>query len=291
MHDLLIIGGGIGGITASIYAKRYGLNFALISPNVGGMLLEMSHLHNYPGFEGTTGPELANILKKQIDGIDVIRDNVIKVEKGFKVHLENGMKLKAKTLIIATGTHKKHLKLDEHRFIGKGISYCATCDAPMFTGKDVVVYGSGNSVAYSAMVVSTYAKSIKIVYTEEKMKFDAETMKKLKKKGVNFITGKKIVSLDGENFLKSVKLSDGSEIHAEGLIVNIGSLPTTEMFAKLGIKHDSNGFIKTDNNMATSVKGVFAAGDVIHKELRQLVLAASEGATASHSVYNFLNSS
>jgi thioredoxin reductase len=286
MYDLLIIGGGIAGITAAIYAKRYGMKLAVISPYLGGLLLEMNQLHNYPGYTGATGPELVEILKEQIKGIEVIKEEALKIENGFKVTLRNKT-LSAKTLIIATGTHKKHLNIDEHRFLGKGISYCATCDAPLFEGMNVLVYGDGISAAYSAIIASEHAKTIAII-SQKKLSADKAIMEKLKKKNIPLIKGK-ITSLYGKNFLEGVVLSGGKKISAQGLIVSIGSIPTTGMLSASRIKHDAKGFIKTDKNMETAVKGIFAAGDVVSKDFRQLVSAASEGAVAAHSAHKFLS--
>ncbi|MBT3304384.1 FAD-dependent oxidoreductase [Candidatus Woesearchaeota archaeon] len=290
MYDLVIVGGGIAGISAAIYAKRYDLNFVMVAKDVGGMLLEISKVHNYPAYDGKTGPEMVTELKKQISDVDVIRDQVIKIEKGFKIGLENGMKLRSKNVILATGTHKKHLKLDgEKRFLGKGISYCATCDAPMFTGKHVVVYGGGNAAAYSAMVLSPYAKSITMI-CRSKFKIDAETRKKLKKKEIKLVIGKKITKLNGENFLEEIELDDSQKIKCSGLFVNIGSVPTTEMLNGLGLKHDKQGFLKTDCLMKTSVEGVYAIGDVVSKQFRQLVTAAADGARAVNAIYTLNDS-
>ena len=289
MYDLVIIGGGIAGISAAIYAKRYDLNFVIVSKDVGGMLLEINKVHNYPAYDGKTGPEMVEELKKQISEVDIIKDQVLKIEKGFKISLENGMNLRTKNVIIATGTHKKHLKLvGEKRFLGKGISYCATCDAPMFTGKNVIVYGGGNASAYSAMVLSPYAKSITMI-CRSKFKIDVETRKKLKKKDIKLIAGKKIKILDGERFLEEIELDDKTKIKCSGLFVNIGSVPTTEMLNGLNLKHDKQGFLKTDCFMNTSCEGVYAIGDVVSKQFRQLVTAAADGARAVNAIYTRLN--
>lgn len=285
MYDLVIIGGGIAGISAAIYAKRYDIRFVIISKDIGGMLLEINRVYNYPAYDGKTGPEMVKELKKQLLDVEIIKDQVLKIEGGFKISLENGMKLKSKKVIIATGTHKKHLKLEgEKKFFGKGISYCATCDAPMFTGKDVVVYGEGNAAAYSAMILSTYAKSITMI-CQNKFKIDVETGKKLKKKAIRLVEGKKIKKLEGERFLEKIELDDETKIKCSGLFVNIGSVPTTEMLNELSLKHDKQGFLKTDCHMNTSLKGVYAIGDVVSKQFRQLVTAAADGARAVHAIY------
>jgi len=284
MYDLVIIGGGIGGISAAMYAKRYDLNFVLVAPSLGGLLNEMSQVHNYPAYEGKTGPEMAKDLVKQIDGVDVIKDNVLKIEDGFKVHLENGMKIKTKNVIVATGTHKKHLKINESQYVGRGVSYCSTCDAPVFTGKDVVVYGGANAAAYSAMVLSPYAKSI-IMICRNKFKIDKETKEKLKKKKIKMISSSPIVGLEGEKFLEGIELENGKKIKCAGLFVNIGSLPTTEMLNGLKLKHDKQGFIKTNNSQETSHEGVYAVGDVVSKQFRQLITAAADGARAVHTIH------
>lgn len=294
-YDLVIVGAGPAGLTAAIYAARYKLRTLVIGKDAG--LASYAHtIENYPGFSSISGIELLKKMKDQATslGVKIIENEVkeIKKDKGFIVFTEN-KKYKAKAVILALGTERKKLNLpEEAKFLGKGISYCATCDAPMFKNKVVAVIGGSNAAVMSALLLAEYAKKVYLIYRYKELKAEPIQIEKLKKnKKIEILYNSEIEKISGKNFVDAIILNNKKKLEVQGIFVEIGNVPSTYLSKKLNIAIDKEGFILTNQAMETNVWGVFAAGDIRKKPLRQIITAASDGAIAAFSAYLYIKSS
>lgn len=299
IYDLLIIGAGPAGITAGIYAKRANLKVAIIENNApGGQMVNTGEIENYPGFLKISGPDLAMEMFNHGVNLDVefIFDDVVKVKNGtIKEIITNGQTLKTKAIIIATGATPRKLGLKhEEQLSSRGISWCAICDGPFYRGKDVVVVGGGNSAVEEANYLATITNSITIVqnlnqFTADKKAIDLLMSKDNVKVYFNSLLKEFIINDKGN--LEAVKIEDpsGNEtiIKTDGVFEYIGLKPATESFKDLNIT-DQHGYIETNENMETTVKGIYAAGDVRNKDIRQISTAINDGAIAAQRVLKYL---
>lgn len=301
VYDLVIIGGATSGLTAGIYAARKKLNAVILTKEIGGQTLQTESIENFPGFEKISGPELIDKIKEQVQkyglplksGVEV--KSISKTDDIFEIETNTPEEIKAKSVIIATGKNPRRLNAPgEKEFENKGVVYCSTCDAPLFGEKDVAVAGSGNSGLNSAFDLLKYANNIYVLESADTIKGDEFLQEKLKKSGkVVFMTGVDIKEIKGLKFMEEIiyldkKSGEEKSLKAQGLFVNVGWSPSSA-FVK--------GFLKTNEyeeiiidlkTNETSVKGVFATGDVTDVKYKQCVIAAGEGAKAALSAYDYL---
>lgn len=289
--DLAIIGGGPAGLNAGVYASRFLLRTVIFAKSLGGMASKASEICNFLSYEKIKGTELTNKIIEQARslGVRIVNEEVLDIEKsgkGFIVKTDN-KECYAKKIILATGSKKRMLELEkEKEFIGKGISYCATCDSPLFKNKVVCVVGGGNSALTSALLLSEYAKEVYIAYRKSSF-INAEpayASAVKNKHNIKPIFNVNVIQLYGSLRLDSVGLDNGKILTVDGLFVEIGLDPEINLALKLGLKL-SNGFIEVDKQQKTSLRGVFAAGDVCDNSLKQIIVAASEGAVAATYAY------
>lgn len=295
MFDLIILGAGPAGLSAAIYAGRYKLNAAVIDSSFGGTLREIPLIENYPGFESISGAELANKMIAQVKkyGIRFIQEEVKRIEKEqgreqFIIKTEDN-KYKAKAVILAMGM--KHRILDvpgEKEFAGKGVSYCFTCDAPLFQDKTVAVVGGANSACIGSLILSGHAKRVYLIYRKDKLRGEPITVEKIKDtKNIEVIYNAHVREINGRQFVEEVVLGDGKRLKVDGVFVQIGAVPANALLEN--IKADKEGYIVTDENQATNILGVFAAGDITSRNvIKQVVSAASDGAVAAISSYKYI---
>jgi thioredoxin reductase (NADPH) len=302
-YDVIIIGAGPAGYAAGIYATRFGMRPLLIGKEPGGQTNEAYEIDNYPGFVSVSGIELMEKFKKQAEflGAETVPfAEVVNAEKSgrkFIVGTADGKRYEGKSLILAMGSRKRKLGLPgEEKFRGKGVAYCATCDAAFYKGKTVAVTGGGNAALKSALLLTEHAKKVYLVYRKEKkdMKAMPSVIKRAEKdEKIEMIFRAKPKEIKGKDKLQEVVFEqDGEELRLEmdGLFVEIGWVPETQLAQKLGVSLDRNGKIKVRNDMSTSVKGVFAAGDITNgsNNLEQIVSACSEGAISAESAYRYV---
>jgi len=299
MYDLLIIGSGPAGMTAGIYAKRANLNVAIFEKNApGGQLVNYKEIENYTGYKKLDGFQLAlNMFDHVQDiGVEVIFDEVSKVEVDGNVKkvVTNNETYETKAVIIATGNVPRRLGVEgEDELAMNGISWCAICDGPIYKDRKVVVVGGGNSAVEEASYLTTLASHVTIVQNLDDLTADYKAQEILKKaKNVDFHFGSLVKKfLKGENGLKGVVITnkDGKEIEieADGVFEYVGMYPVTDMVKDLGITTDY-GYIVANDKMDTKIPGVFASGDVIDKQIRQVITAASDGAIAAQNVLRYL---
>ena len=297
-YDCLILGAGIAGITAGIYLKRSNLNALVLDKDApGGKLNSIHRIDNYPGVSKIAGPELAMALFSQASELGVAFDygavnEVRKTEDGFEVVTDMGT-YESTTLIVATGIENKKLGVPgEDKFLGKGVSYCATCDGNFFKGLKATVYGSKDHAVEDAIYLSEIVREVLFLAPEPLQTTEAHHEELLSKKNVRLVVGAKLLEAKGEEKLQSVAYElDGKTIEepTDALFQLYGEKSSSMFLSSLGVENNK-GFLKVGPNMETSVPGLFAAGDVIDKKLRQLVNAAGEGSVAATSAIAFVHS-
>ena len=288
MYDTIIIGAGPSGMSAAIYLKNANKNVVIFEKEVpGGKILKAKKINNYLGFNSKEPSEISYDMYKQVTdlGINILMEKVIDVKKENDeiIVTTNKGEYKSKTLLIACGRIEKSLEIDnESSLIGKGISYCAECDGSLYKDKIVMVVGNSDTSKEEAIYLSNLASKIYYInYSNDNVTFDKEN--------IEIINNQKIISLNEENDrLNSVTLSNNEEIKVDGLFILNGYAPNTEFIKNLNIKED-NGYIIVSENMATNIKGVYAAGDIIKKDLYQIVTAASDGAVSAINIIKELN--
>lgn len=303
IYDTIIIGSGPAGLTAAIYARRAELNAIVIeqAPMSGGQVVNTSEVDNYPGMPNIGGFDLSIKFREHSEnlGTEFINGKVISVdlEDDIKmVTLENGDKYKTKTIIISTGGDPRHLDVPgEDKLAGMGISYCATCDGAFFRNKNVVVVGGGDTAVEDAIFLARLAKKVYVIHRRDEFRASASNSSKIAKiENVEILWDSVTVSINGDEVvesltLKNVKTEEESTIDVDGVFIAVGHIPNTEPFKDL-VDLDEGGFIIADETTVTSRPGVFAAGDLRTKELRQIVTATADGASAITSVERYLNS-
>lgn len=292
-YQVVIIGSGIAGMTASIYLKRGGVNPVIIEESApGGQLNKVNIIENYPGFVKTDGPTLAYEVYNQVKNlkIDYLYDKVIKTDFKNKIKLKTSKEdITCDYLIIATGKISRKLFSDDDRFIGKGISYCAICDSNLYKNKDVIVVGGGPSAMEESLYLAKTSKTVTVINRKDAFHGEQRLIDELNaKKNIKVVYNSSIGEYNIENGkLESVTLDNGEVIKASGLFISIGSIPSTGIFE---VKKDK-GFIVVNKDCMTSVKNVYACGDVIKKSVYQLTTAVSEGTIAANSILRELDKS
>ncbi len=299
--ELLIIGAGPAGLSAGIYGARMGLKTLILEKGISGGTMTLTHvIENYPGFpDGISGGQLGKLMFDQCQrfGVEFMTDEAKRIENVddiFKIQTEHGSYI-SKSIIIASGVSPRRLNVPgESELLGRGVSYCAICDGPFFRGLDVAIIGCGNSGLQEGQYLMNYAKSITFVeflpqITADKILYDYFQSRE----NVYFRLNSEVISINGHQKVESLIIRDRKtgakvKINIAGVFIYVGLLPNAQ-FIQGFLQTDINGFIVTDENMETSVKGIFAAGDVRSKRVRQVVVACSEGARAAISVYHYLS--
>jgi thioredoxin reductase (NADPH) len=298
LYDVIILGGGPAGLAAALYAGRARMNTLMLEKEkAGGMIIQTEEVDNYPGaVEGETGPSLIEKMLAQVDRFHTKReiDTITSVDLSGPIKILKGNKddYQAKSVIIATGAKPRLMGCPgEKEFIGKGVSYCATCDAPFFEGLEVYVIGGGDAAVEEALFISKFAKKIHIVHRRDELRAAKSIQQKaFENEKIDFIWDTVVEEVKGQGFvnglvLKNLKTGEVTEKKASpedgilGVFVFVGYDPITELFE--GIINMQSRYILTDENMKTNITGVFAAGDVRVKTLRQVVTATSDGAIAA----------
>jgi len=293
MRDVIIIGSGPAGLTAAIYAGRANLRPLVISGlEQGGQVTLTNDLENFPGFpEGVSGFEIYQLFEKQATrfGAEMLYDVVQSVDLTGEVKIVKTATetFQARVVIIATGSTPKRLGLPgEDKYIGKGVSYCATCDGFFFTGKQVVVVGGGNSALDEGLFLTRFAEKVTIIHRRDRLRADAILQERaLKHEKMAFIWDTVVEEIVGDTAvthlrLKNVKSGESSVFPVDGVFVFIGHKPNTELFAGQ-VQLDETGYIETDRRTHTNVPGVLACGDVQDSIYRQAITAAASGCTAA----------
>jgi alkyl hydroperoxide reductase subunit F len=296
IYDLIIIGAGPAGMTAGVYAARKKLKTLIISKDIGGQASWSSDIENYLGFSMITGPEL---VKKFEDHLEEFKDDVelrvsisginklIKKGKNFAVETGDGKKEEAKAIIIAGGKVPRELGVKgEKEFLNKGVTYCAWCDGPLFKGKDVAIIGGGNAALDAALNVSKLVNQIYIINITKELTGDPVMIDKVMDlQHIRIMNDTEVIEIEGEKTVENIRIKsrDGGlqkDLPVSGVFIEVGSLPATD-YLKGIVKLNKNGEIIIDELNATSVSGIFAAGDITEVVEKQIITAAGEGAKAA----------
>lgn len=287
MYDVIIVGMGIGGITAGIYAKRANLNVLLIDKSApGGLLNNIDLISNYPGFIDIKGPDLALKLFEQVKSIEIpykLEEVIkIKVNEDIKEVITNSNTYQTKNIIIATGTHPKYLGLDnEKELLGRGLSTCALCDGTFYKDKVIAVVGNGNSALQESLYLAKLAKKVYLLNRKDSFKGEEYLQDKVKNK--ENIEIKYNVSItkynEVNNKIESILLSNNEKIKVSGVFIYVGYKANSELVNGLDIIN-ADGRIMVDNNCETKIKGLYAVGDVNDKGIYQLITASNDGVIA-----------
>lgn len=292
IYDLAIIGGGPSGLTAAIYGKRYGLTTVVISDSFGGMMSTAHKICNYPGFNEITGMDLSQKMIDQATNlnVEIVFEKTIDVQRQENLFIINTDQrtIKAKKIILAIGRARRKLGLPrEEEFTGKGVSYCATCDAGFYKDKTVAVIGGSDAAVTAAIMLSELANKVYIIYRKEELRAEKAWIDlAINNSKIEVLYNTEVTELLGSDKLTGIVTNNDKNISVDGLFIEIGSVPNTSLLSKLDILLDKNSFIVVDKNQKTNVSGIFAAGDATNKtDLKQVITASSQGAIAAYYCY------
>ena len=295
MYDIIIIGAGPAGLTSGIYGKRAGKKVLILEAlSYGGQIINSLDIENYPVESHISGFDFATKLYNQVKELEVEikfeKVNEIKNSNEKKTVITSKNSYETKTVIIATGCSNRKLGLvNEDSFVGKGLSYCATCDGNFYKEKEVAVVGGGNTAIEDALFLSDLASKVYLIHRRDKFRADQKVVDLLKNKSnVEFILNSNITKLIGNERLEKIEINNNEEIKIDGLFAAIGKTPETAIFKDL-ITLDEYGYIDSGENCNTNIAGIFVAGDNRTKSVRQLVTATSDGAVAAIEAVKYIN--
>lgn len=289
MYDIIIIGMGISGITAGIYAKRSNKKVLIIDKGMpGGLLNNIDKISNYPGLIDISGPDFATILENQVKSMDIpyVLEEVkgVKLDNEVKEVITTNKTYKAKKVILAMGRKPKYLGLDNEKdLLGRGLSTCAMCDANFYKNEDIAIVGTGNSALQEALYLANIVNNIYLINRRDGFRGEEMLVSEVKNNPkIKIIYNANIESMNEENKkLSSITLDNGNTLNVKGVFIYIGYRPATEFIPQEILEED--GYIKVNDKLETPLKGVYAIGDIIKKDTYQLVTAASDGARV---IYN-----
>lgn len=291
-YDLIIIGGGPAGLSAAIYAARYKLKTGIFSKTIGGIAATAHKICNYPSYKEIKGFELMQKFIEQAKSlkVSIFYNEIIKIkrqEPGFIVSTKKA-DYSCKKILIAIGTVRQKLNVPgEAGLLGKGVSYCATCDGSLFQDKIVAVIGGSDAALTSALLLAEYSTKVYIIYRKEKF-FRAEPswvdLVENNKK-IECIFNEEVIKINGKEKVQSVDLKSGKNLKLDGIFIEVGSLPKIDFLSNLKIEQDEKGYILVDKNQKTNEKGIYAAGDITNNVLKQIITSGAEGAIAAYNIY------
>jgi len=300
IYDIIIIGAGPAGFAAAIYAARRRATAVIFEAEaIGGQIAKAHLVENYPGIMSISGPDLAKVMSEQVKalGVEVRFEKVVDLDKDddhFVAKTDRG-DYRARTIIFATGAQPRKLGTpDEDKYVGRGVSYCAICDAPFFRGKTVAVAGGGDSAVKTALFLTEYAEKVYLIHRRDTLRAEPLTQEKLfANKKAEVLWNKIITAIKGEKMVEEIVLQDTKttekkNLKVSGVFVEIGGMPAGVLAGKLGVEVDEKGYVKVDKAQRTNVPGFFAAGDITDFPLRQVATAVGQGATAATSACEFV---
>jgi len=299
-YPLIIIGSGPAGLTASIYASRYKVEHLVIGETLGGLAFEAHKICNFPTENEISGREIVEKMQKHVEslGVSLLIDKIVNIaqkDKVFKITTQNRKVFLADALLLAIGTEHRQMNLpDENKFVGKGISYCATCDAMFYQNKTVAVIGGSNSANTASLYLAEIAKKVYQIYRRGKLRGETAWVSQVvNNKKIEVIYNNDVVGLEGKEKLEKIILrvpyEGAKKMAADGLFIEIGTVPHKILTEGLSLETDKDGYIKINPEQKTSKTGVWAAGDITtaSNNFHQIITACSEGAIAAESIFKF----
>ncbi|MBU0981581.1 NAD(P)/FAD-dependent oxidoreductase [Patescibacteria group bacterium] len=297
LYDMIFIGGGVAALGGSIYAKRYNMETLILTDTLGGTITQTHLVENYPGFPSVTGQELAEHL------IEHAKANNVEIRQGSRVNrvtkegdtfkIEYGKEiLESRTVVLATGTTYRKLGVPgEEELKGRGVSYCATCDAGFFKGKNVIMVGGGDSAVKESLILAEHAAHVTIVYRKSEFS-KAEPINLARMEATENISTKlstNVTEIIGETKVEKVKFDTGEEMAVDGVFIEIGRIPITSMFDELNLEKNEKGEIIVNPMSETSVPGCYSAGDITDMEWKQAIGGVAQGTKAAYMGFSFIS--
>ena len=296
-YDLLIIGSGTTGMAAAVYAGRFELKTLVVGELPGGTITLTHLVENYPGYKRLSGLELAEHFQDHVAdvGVEIKQDTIKNVtrkdEKSFfEVETSSGKILKAKTVLVATGTeHKKLGVKGEEELANKGVSYCATCDGPLFRGKTMAIVGGSDSAVKESLLLAKYGTKVHIVYRGETVRPEPINKRRMEEtENIEVINNTNIVEIVGTDFVEKVIFDTGEELECQAVFIEIGRLPRVGIVKDLNVELNEKGEIKINKASETNVPGLFSAGDCTNTDWKQAIVGVAEGCMAAYSAFQYV---
>lgn len=293
-YDIIVLGGGPTAIGCAIYAARFALDVLIIGKVFGGLIATTHIVENYPGITSVSGTGFVELFREHMQSLNIsyITDEINGIEKvddHFVLH-SFFQKFKASTICIATGSERRKLGIPgEEEFTGRGVSYCATCDGPFFKDKIVSVIGGSDSAAKEALFLAQNAKKVYIIYRGEEIRAEPINKKRVYDNDkIEIIYKTNITEIRGENSVKSVIFDNGKEFEVDGVFIEIGSIPNSDLAKRIGVNTNEKGEIIINRKSETNIPGIFAAGDVADAPFKQAITGVAEGVIAAYSAFDYL---
>ena len=294
IYDLVVLGGGPTAIACAIYAARFAIDVLIIGKIFGGLIATTDIVENYPGITSVSGQELMDMFKDHMNSLKIpyISDEINDIDNAEDHFILSSFfqKFKARSVCIATGSERRRLGIPgEDQFAGKGVSYCATCDGPFYKDKVVAVVGGSDSAAKEALFLAQNVRKVYIIYRREEIRAEPINKKRVYANNkIEIINNTNLVEIKGDSKVKQIILDTGSELEVDGVFIEIGTIPNSELAKKLGVKTNEKGEIIINRKSETNISGVFAAGDVADAPFKQAITGVAEGVIAAYSVFDYL---
>lgn len=311
IYDCLVLGAGASGMAASIYLSRYKLEHIIFGEIPGGQFVDATVVENYPGFISISGPDLVQAFREHVEsyGVKIHQERIGEIKKDGEIFVAKdgaGNAYRAGSILLALGARHRLLNVPgEDKFLGKGVSYCSTCDAPLFKGKDVAVIGGGDSAVTAAIHLASFASKVYIIHRRGEYRASPLEVAKMRSlPNIVEILNNNVAEIKGKDFVEQIVLANSTElpttssggpqnaVAVQGVFVEIGLIPASSLANALGVGQTEDGYIKVNAKMETNVPGIFAAGDLTLLPgaipFRQIVNSAGEGAVSAASIYQFL---
>ncbi len=296
MYDIVILGAGCVGLGAGVYAGRFNMKTLLMGELMGGTITTTHLVENYPGFVSLSGPELAEKLEQHARSVDIeiVNGVVIDIQHHgdcFSIHTKES-EYRTKTVLYVTGTTYRSLDIPSvKRLENRGVSYCASCDGPLFKGKNLAVVGGGDSAAKESLLLAEFSPKVYIIVRGDRLKAEPINLKRVEKNPkIEVLLNTEVAEAIGENLLERIQLKNGNILDVQGLFIEIGRIPRTELAAKLGVELNSQKEIKINRNSETNIRGFYAAGDVTDTVFKQAITGVGEGILGVYSAYEYISS-
>ena len=292
--EVIILGGGPTAIGCAIYAARFAMDILIIGKTFGGLIATTHIVENYPGITSVSGTEFVEMFRDHQQSLEIpyISDEIRRIEKEDNHYVLHSyfQKFKAASIVIATGSERKKLGIPgEEEFAGRGVSYCATCDGPFYKEKTVAVIGGSDSAAKEALFLAQNCKKVYIIYRGEEIRAEPINKKRVyDNEKIEIIYKTNIVEIKGDTTVKSVIFDNGKEFEVDGVFIEIGAIPNSDLAKKVGVETNNKGEILINRKSETNIPGIYAAGDVADAPFKQAITGVSEGVIAAYSAFDYL---